>query len=366
MVQSPVRLLMTLDAVGGVWQYATELACALRPLGFETVLAVLGPPPTPEQRLAMRRAKGIKLVETGLPLDWLSEPAATRAASAAIASLARRENVDLVHLNSPALAAGQVYPAPVIAVAHGCLASWWDAARPDLPLDPQFRWHREMMMAGLRAADRVVAPSASFAATVRRLYALPNAPIVVHNGRSLPPRVRAVPGTNAAFTAGRLWDEVKNMRTLDAAAGLMAFPFCAAGEATAPHGETAQSRHLRLLGRLDADALAARLEQRPVFVSAATFEPFGLAVLEAAGARCPLVLSDIPTFRELWDDAALFVAPHDAAGFAQAIEGCLRDPDRRDELGEAAYARALRYTPERMACAMADTYRELVADRMAA
>lgn len=367
MSRRPTRLLMTVDAVGGVWQYATELACALRPLGFETVLAVLGPPPAPEQRTAIKRCKGVKLVETGLPLDWMSEAASTCRAAAELAALARREKVDLVHLNSPALAAGQVWPVPVVGVAHGCLATWWDAARAGQPLDPEFAWHRDMMAQGLRACDRVVAPSASFAETLRRVYGLTTSPQVVHNGRALPARVRAVPGTNSALTAGRLWDEVKNLATLDDAASALApFPFFAAGDATAPHGETRTARHLRLLGQLDATAFAARLEQRPVFVSAATFEPFGLAVLEAAGARCPLILSDIPTFRELWDGAAIFVDAHDAAGFAAAAESVLRDPEWRDTMGEAAHARALLYTPERMAGAMAERYRDLLVARLAA
>ncbi|MET1756651.1 glycosyltransferase family 4 protein [Novosphingobium sp. RD2P27] len=366
MAQRPTRLLMTLDAVGGVWQYATELACALRPRGFETVLTVLGPPPSAEQRAAVKHAKGIKLVETGLPLDWLSDPVSTRRAGAEVAAIARREKVDLVHLNSPALAAGQSFSAPLVAVAHGCIATWWEAARPRQPLDPALRWHREMMAQGLRTCDRVIAPSASFAETLQRAFTLPVLPQVVHNGRALPQRVRAVAGTNVAFTAGRLWDEVKNLQTLDAVAALLPFPFLAAGEARAPHGETRRAEHLTLLGQLDGPALAARLEQRPVFVSAATFEPFGLAVLEAAGARCPLVLSDISTFRELWDGAAVFVEPHDAAGFAAAIEDVLRDQEKRDALGEAAHARALRFTPDRMAAAMSENYRGLLAARLAA
>jgi glycosyltransferase involved in cell wall biosynthesis len=366
MKQGPIRLLMTVDAVGGVWQYGTELARALRPLGFETVLVALGPPPAPEQRTAIKRMRGIKLVETGLPLDWLSEASSTRAAAAEVAAIARREKVDLVHLNSPALAAGQAYSLPVVGVAHGCPTTWWDAARAGQPLDPAFQWHREMMTQGLLSCHRVVAPSASFAKSVQRVFALPVMPHVVHNGRALPERVRAVAGSNCALTAGRLWDEVKNLRTLDAAAGQMSFPFYAAGDARAPHGEVAGAEHLRLLGQLDAVSLAARLEQRPVFVSAATFEPFGLAVLEAAGARCPLVLSDIATFRELWDGAAVFVDAHDAGGFAQAVEDILRDPVRRDALGEAAHARAQRFTPDRMAEAMAEHYRNLLAARLAA
>ena len=64
-----MRLLMTTDAVGGVWQYSLELAAALE---VEVVLAVLGPAPGAEQRMAAEVA-GVQLVDTGLPLDWLSD-----------------------------------------------------------------------------------------------------------------------------------------------------------------------------------------------------------------------------------------------------------------------------------------------------
>jgi hypothetical protein len=43
------RILMTADAVGGVWVYATNLACALCARGTEVTLVVQGPSPTPEQ-----------------------------------------------------------------------------------------------------------------------------------------------------------------------------------------------------------------------------------------------------------------------------------------------------------------------------
>ena len=40
-----MRILLTTDAVGGVWQYTTELAQALSARGVECVVAVLGPAP---------------------------------------------------------------------------------------------------------------------------------------------------------------------------------------------------------------------------------------------------------------------------------------------------------------------------------
>ncbi len=87
----------------------------------------------------------------------------------------------------------------------------------------------------------------------------------------------------------------------------------------------------------------AWLARSPIFASAALYEPFGLAVLEAAQAGCALVLSDIPTFRELWDGAALFVPADDAAAFAAALAGARSTtPTARAARGAAAPRRAPR------------------------
>ena len=45
----PRRVLMTADAVGGVWHYALELARGLSGSDIEVVLAVLGPPLHPSR-----------------------------------------------------------------------------------------------------------------------------------------------------------------------------------------------------------------------------------------------------------------------------------------------------------------------------
>ena len=41
-----MRLLVTSDAVGGVWEYTVELAHALARSGVEVIVACLGPPPS--------------------------------------------------------------------------------------------------------------------------------------------------------------------------------------------------------------------------------------------------------------------------------------------------------------------------------
>ena len=45
-----MRILMTLDAVGGVWRYAMDLAAELRAAGVSTVFLGFGPGPSERQR----------------------------------------------------------------------------------------------------------------------------------------------------------------------------------------------------------------------------------------------------------------------------------------------------------------------------
>ena len=350
----PRRILMTVDAVGGVWQYATELCAALAPLGFETVLACIGPPPDHARRDALAAIPALKLIDTGLDLDWLAPDAAALDATAdAIAALAEAEGADLVHLNQPAFAVAR-FTMPVVVVVHSCVATWWDAVHGgDAPAG--FAWQTERVARGLRRADAIVTPSHAFAAVVRETYDLPATPAVVWNGRTaFPPRDR--PTADLAFTAGRLWDRGKNAVCLDRVAARLRHPFHAAGTVRGPNGEAIALHHLEPLGVLDEDALAARLSARPIFVSAALYEPFGLAVLEAAQAGCALVLSDIPTFHELWDGAALFVPPSDDDGFVKAIETLLADRDKRMTAGAAARRRTAEFTPARLADGMVAIY----------
>lgn len=337
------HVLMTADAVGGVWSYALDLARGLSAAGTRVTLAVLGPAPDAAQRAAAAALPDLTLEETGLPLDWLAVSRdEVLAAGEAVAALAARRGADLVHLNSPALAAAG-FGVPVLGVCHSCLATWWQAVRGgEMPED--FRWRTAILAEGYAAADALVAPSRAFSRATAAAYGL--APQVVHNGRR--DGLRTDRAGAFAFTAGRLWDEGKDLATLDRAAARLSVPVLAAGPVRGPNGAEVALPHLQALGTLDEGAMRSWLARGPVFVSAARYEPFGLAVLEAAQAGCALVLSDIPTFRELWDGAAVFVPPGDADGFATAIAALVADRERRAELRVAAGERARRYSLDAM------------------
>ena len=340
------HILMSVDTVGGVWTYALDLGAALRRRGRRVTLAVLGPPPSAAQR-AEAEARDLALVEAGHAPEWLApDPAAVRAGGRALARLAAREKADLVHLNHPAMAAGGGFGAPVLAVCHSCVATWWDAVRGG-PMPEDVRWRARLHEGGIAEADAVAAPSASFAEATRRVYGFGIAPLTVPNGRDRP--AAAAPPASVApsvLTAGRLWDECKNLAVLDRAAARLPVTVEAAGPLHGPNGSAVTLHHVKVLGALAQADLRARLAERPIFASTALYEPFGLAVLEAAQAGCALVLSDIPTFREFWDGCATFVPPHDDRAFAAAIVRLLGNRAHRTAKGEAAAMRAAGYTVE--------------------
>jgi glycosyltransferase involved in cell wall biosynthesis len=354
-----LRVLITADAVGTAWQYSLDLACGLGRLGIESVIALLGPPPTESQRMRAMLVPGLRLVETGLPLESLTADDRSLAfAGATISRLARDCGADLVQLNSPELAARAAFDVPVVAVVHKCVATWWEAVH-GTELPAEFLWRTDRMAAGLGAAHEVVTPTAAFGESVMRMYGLPEMPRTVHNGRA---KLRVPEGAphDFVFTAGRLWDQGKNLDTLDAAAGELGVPLRAAGPVRGPNGAEVLFDNIHCLGALDEDELGRWLSARPLFVSAALYEPFGLAVLEAAAAGCPLILSDIPAFRELWDGVATFVPARDERGFTDAISALVGDDFERAVLGRAARERAARFTPDAMAAQMASIYRSLL------
>ena len=356
------RLLLVTDAVGGVWTYSVELAKALRPLGTETVLAVTGPPPGADKRDA---AGSIRILETGLPLEWLDTTASEIIrASEELAKIASREAAEIVQTSSAALLAGASFDCPTVAVQHSCVTTWWQAVK-GTALPKEFEWRRELVARGLERADAVLAPSVAFAEETARAYALARPVVAVHNGRS-GRDVRALPQGDFVFTAGRLWDEGKNAAVLDRAAERICAPVHAAGATEGPNGARISLNHLSLLGELPADKMAGLLAARPVFASAALYEPFGLSVLEAARAGCALVLSDIPTHRELWGGAAIFVDARDERGFADATNALLRDRTRRNALGGRALEHAQRYTPQAMARATAAVHAQVMQPQLLA
>ncbi len=359
-----MRVFMTTDAVGGVWRYATTLAARLAADGLTIRLGVVGDPPSLGQAKDVSAIRGVDLVPLSAPLDWLAGDAEALARGRrAIGKAAEEWHADVIQLNQPAYG-GAGYSVPVLVASHSCVETWWRSTHGS-PTPESWVWHRNAVGEGLKTAKAVVVPSAAFAALVEYVYELKKPPIVVHNG--IPPRAYLAPKHRQILAAGRAWDKSKNLVLLNEAAPQIAWPVRLAGALTEPDGAGAMHLpNLTYLGQLGAAAMAGELAAAPIFVSPSLYEPFGLAVLEAAQAGAALLLSDIPTFRELWDDAALFFDPRNRNALAAQANRLIRDPALVVRQGQAARKRARRFTIERTAAEMQALYRSLTKSRTGA
>jgi glycosyltransferase involved in cell wall biosynthesis len=352
---------MTADTVGGVWTYALELARALASHGVEVTLATLGAPLSEAQWAQARALPNLAVEESRFALEWMDDPwDDVRASGDWLLSLEARLRPDVVHLNGYAHGA-LPWPRGPLVVGHSCVLSWWRAVKGEDAPGRYARYH-DAVAAGLRAAGRVVAPSASMLEALRAHYGPLPAADVITNARSaeeFPPGVEREP---FILSAGRLWDEAKNVATLAAVAPRLGWPVRVAGDARHPAGWTVESPGVELLGLLAPSELARWMARAAVYALPARYEPFGLSALEAALAGCALVLGDIPSLREVWGDgAALFVPPGDGDALVEALESLRRDGALRSGLAARARARALTYTPRRMAAAYLSVYAGLMA-----
>jgi glycosyltransferase involved in cell wall biosynthesis len=145
------------------------------------------------------------------------------------------------------------------------------------------------------------------------------------------------------LSVGRLWDRGKGADVLDDAVRILSEddpffpPVHVLGETTSPQGDVTAAHYLVMHGRVERAEVDAWMRRAPVYVAPSRYEPFGLAPLEAALHGCALVLSDIGTFRELWNGCAEFFSAGDAPALAEALARLNDDPA---EAGAAPLHRA--------------------------
>src|SRR5438067_854872 len=136
-----MHVLMTSDAVGGVWAYTRELVSGLTRRGHRVSLVSFGQRPRQEQLLWMRELRGLEYHATDFPLEWMQDSAAGIAASMEyLQLLVERIKPDLLHCSQYCYGALKS-SIPRIVVAHSDVLSWWAEVHGSSPPDtPWMVW----------------------------------------------------------------------------------------------------------------------------------------------------------------------------------------------------------------------------------
>lgn len=361
-----MRVLMTTDAVGGVWQYSLALARGLvEQRNCRVALVCLGDPPQEDFAEAVP-GDGVELEVLRLKLEWMPDSSQeVKRSLEAVERLVDRWRPDLIHSNQ--FCFGLLGTSvPRVVVAHSDVLSWmawhrgWEEARRAGELDSTLNGYRELVVAGLAGASAIVCPSRSMARSLQQIYGYPSR--VIHNGL-WPELYPERPKREIAMIAGRLWDEAKGVATAVEAVEGLPLELHLVGPTVGPSGEATflpSGPNVRYLGGRRWQETRSALAEGRFYLATSSFEPFGLAALEAAFCGCALIAGDTAAYRELWGDTALYYRSKDAADLRLKLAGLLQTPEEAERLGQAARRRALNsYTADRMAAHYYDLYQSL-------
>jgi glycogen synthase len=361
--ERPMRILMTTGAMGGVWTYTVELARALSRKHHKVTIATMGASLSQNQCREVKQIPGAELFESQFKLEWMDDPwQDVDQAGEWLLRLEKQVQPDLVHLNEY-VHGSLPWKSPTLMVGHSCILSWWQAVKGE-PVPEVWEQYKQRVKAGLQTVDLVLAPTQAMLTALETHYGpLPNGR-VIYNGRNPDLFVKGEK-ERFIFTTSRVWDEAKNVLVLEKVASRLPWPVYMAGEDKHPNGDSVPLSHIQLLGQLSFKEVLPWFARAPIYALPARYEPFGLSALEAALSGCALVLGDIPSLREVWGDAALFVPPDDMEALEVALVLLIIDPVYRQIMAHRAYEQAQKFTSEKMINNYLSSYRALVREYQA-
>jgi glycogen(starch) synthase len=365
-----VHVLVTADTISGSWTYTRELVTGLVTRGVRVTLVSFGEVPLPEQTAWMDLLHGLEYRPTAFRLEWMDEaPDDLLDSSQFLASVVREVRPDILHLHQFCHGNLPVDP-PRVVMAHGDIMSWTQAVQGCSPRPTRWlKWYRDTIIRGISTADAVVAPSAWMLATIRANYTRPRREAVIYPGRNPIFFNPYVSKDDSVLSVGRLVDAGKQVFLLTQHP--QPFSVCIVGaEQTVPlprvpiradvKVSTDQSC-VAIRGPQTEAQLRALYSRAAVYAATARYEPLGMSALDAAFSRCAIVANDIPAFREVWGDAALYFRTNDARSLADTLSQLDSDRALRQAYSDRAYTRAReRFTTKRMIDDYLALYRSLL------
>lgn len=361
-----MHVLMTADTLGGVWTYVRELATELVRRHVRVTLVSFGEIPTLEQTAWMDSLRLLDYRPTGFKLEWMQECDEDLAASAEYLRMVVAEvKPDLLHFNQYFYGALD-FEQPTIVVAHSDVVSWWQSVhKMDPPESPWIRNYRRIVSRGLAGADAVVAPSFASLAQLESNFVRPHRTQVIYNGRNPALFNAHRDKENYATSVGRVWDLGKNAALLTKIE--TPWPIYVAGDNTNPDLAVRPTAlhvgegRVVFKGVMTEHQLRALYADASLYIATSQYEPFGLAPLEAALSRCAILASDIPTFREIWGENAVYFGNNDRACLEAALFQLCADPTAIKAYGELALTHARQhYASSRMTEDYLQLYRSLM------
>ncbi|MDA9698340.1 glycosyltransferase family 4 protein, partial [Candidatus Pelagibacter sp.] len=136
-------------------------------------------------------------------------------------------------------------------------------------------------------------------------------------------------------------------------------------------GETLTIEEKKIINRLnlrkniffdngDEKKLNTYYKKASLYVSVSLFEGFGLTLLEAMRMGCPVLCSNIPTFREIFNNSCIFVNPKNTENIRKKLERVLKSKKEQKKLIQKGFITVSKYNWDRCILETAKIYEKIL------
>lgn len=349
-----LKILMTTDTVGGVWNYSLELCRALIPHNLEIHLLGLGAMPDENQVKEVNKISNVIFYPSKLKLEWMENPwVDIEKTEKKIDALCKIIQPDLFHFNNYINKISE-RNIPKVTVYHSCVQTWWQAVK-GCSVPQEWDDYVEHVGNSCNSSDVLIFPTNAIRKAAYKENQLHSEYKVISNAREMVFTGDAEK-EKIILCTGRIWDEAKNLMLLCELADKLPWPIFVAGENADPNtSQKVTLNKVRFLGKLNSEELRYWLERTAIYINLALYEPFGLAVLEAAKAGCALALSNLETLKEVWQENALYFDPRKGEAIVETLLKLIEDNALRKDYQQKAKRQSSQYNGK----AMGDSYYHL-------
>lgn len=97
-----------------------------------------------------------------------------------------------------------------------------------------------------------------------------------------------------------------------------------------------QNANIKIMEGLTDEQLAELYQKAEIVASLSAYEGFGIPLLEGLHFNCKIICSDIPAYKELYDNYAYFCSPENIPGISKLLEDVAKTPCQLPDAGSLA------------------------------
>ncbi len=118
-------------------------------------------------------------------------------------------------------------------------------------------------------------------------------------------------------------------------------------------------KQINIISNIDFKDLPVVYQMAKLFIYPSVYEGFGIPIIEALNSNIPVICTDIPVFREVADNAAVYFENNNIESLSEKILFLLNSKDEQKKYIELGKQRAVLFSDENIAQNMIEVYKNV-------